>query len=96
MTRRRLRLPAAIALLAMAAPVLAAQPNYGAAGSRVATIRSSARHFGVAVRQRSADAGRRIAHGARQAAQQFNADMHQVGHSFHHWWDGARSSIARA
>jgi hypothetical protein len=94
MTRRRLRLPAAIALLAWIAPVLASQPDYGAAHSRVAT--STARHFGAAVKQGSADFGRRVAQRARQTGQQFNADMHQVRNSFHRWWDGARSGLARA
>jgi len=88
MTRRRLRLPAAIALLAWIAPVLASQH------SRVAT--STARHFGAAVKQGSADFGRRVAQRARQTGQQFNADMHQVRNSFHRWWDGARSGLARA
>jgi hypothetical protein len=96
MTRRRLRLPAAIALLAVAAPALATQPDYGAAHSRLATIRGTARHLGAAVKQSSADFGRRVARGARQTGQQFNADMHQAGRSLHHWWDGARSSLARA
>ena len=87
MTRRRLRLPAIIALLAVAAPVLADQPD---------SIRSSAREFGATVKRSSTDFGRRVAHGARDAGHQFNANMHQVGHSFHRWWDGVRDSAARA
>jgi hypothetical protein len=87
MTRRRLRLPAIIALLAAAAPVLASQPD---------SIRSSAREFGATVKRSSTDFGRRVAHGAREAGHQVNADMHQVGHSVHRWWDGVRSSTARS
>ena len=87
MTRRRLRLPAVIALLAVAAPVLANQPD---------SIGSSARQFGTTVKRSSTDFGRRVAHGAREAGHQFNAGMHQVGHSVHRWWDGVRSSVARA
>jgi hypothetical protein len=96
MTRRRLRLPAAIALLAVAVPVLATQPASASAGSTVATIRDNARHFGHAVRQGSTQFGRRVADGAREAGHKFNADMHQVGHGFHRWWDGMRSRVAQA
>jgi hypothetical protein len=87
MTRRRLRLPAIIALLAVAAPVLASQPD---------SIRSSPRQFGASVKRSSTDFGQRVAHATRDAGHRFNADMHQVGHSLHRWWDGVRSSAARA
>lgn len=96
MTRRRLRLPAAIAVLAVAAPVLAAQPDSAPGESPAAEIRSSAHQFGVAVKKGSTEFGRRVAHDAREAGQQFHSDMHQVGKSIHHWWDGVRSSLARA
>jgi hypothetical protein len=52
MTRRRLRLPAAIALLAIDS--------------------------------------------AREASHQLNADMQQVGHSLHRWWDQVRTRVAEA
>jgi hypothetical protein len=96
MTRRRLRLPAAIALLAVAAPILATQPDSAPRGPTVATIRSNAHEFGMAVKQGSTEFGRRVAHSAREAGQQFHVEMHQVGHSFHRWWDGVRSSVAGA
>jgi len=96
MTRRRLRLPAAIAVFAVVAPALAAQPEPPPGSSAVAAIRSNARHFGATVKQGSTEFGRRFAHGAREAGQQFHSDLHQVGHSIHHWWDGVRSSLARA
>ena len=87
MTRRRLRLPAIIALLAVAAPVLASGPD---------SIAGSARQFGASVKRNSSDFGRRVAHDSREARHQLNAGLHQVGHSFHRWWDGVRSSVARA
>ncbi len=96
MTRRRLRLPAAIALLAVAAPVLAAQAGSAPGSSPAAGIRDSARQFGATLKQGSTEFGRRVAHGAREAGQQLHSDMHQVGQSVHHWWDGVRSSLARA
>jgi len=96
MTRRRLRLPATIALFAVVAPVLAAQPDSASGSSAVAAIRSNARQFGATVKQSSTEFGRRVAHGAREAGYQFHTDMHQVGQSIHHWWDGVRSSLARA
>jgi hypothetical protein len=96
MTRRRLRLPAVIALLAVAAPILASQTDGGLRGPAAASIRDDARHFGATVRHNSTEFSRRVVHGARDAGQQFNAGMHQVGHSFHRWWDGIRSSVARA
>jgi hypothetical protein len=96
MTRRRLRLPAAIAFLAVAAPVLASQPDSAPPGSTGATIRSNARQFGEAVKHGSTELGQRFKHGAREAGQQFNAGMHQAGQSLHRWWDGVRSSAARA
>jgi hypothetical protein len=95
MTRRRLRLPAAIALLSLAAPVLATPPDSGTNGSSAPTLRSSARQFGVAVKHSSTEFGRRVAHGAREAGQQFHTDMHQVGLSVHRWWAGVRSGMAR-
>jgi hypothetical protein len=94
MSRRRLRLPAIIALLAVAAPVLATQPDSDSSGTTTASIRSHARQFGATVKQGSTEFGRRVAHGAREAGQQFNADMHQFGHHVHYWWDGVRSSVA--
>jgi hypothetical protein len=87
MTRRRLRLPALIALLAVTAPVLASGSD---------SIAGSARQFGASVRRSSSDFGRRVAHDSRQAGHQFHAGLHQVGHSFHRWWDGMRSTAARA
>jgi hypothetical protein len=87
MTRRRLRLPAFIALLAVTAPVLASGPD---------SIVSSARQFGASVKRSSADFGRRVAHDTRETGHQFHAGLHQVGHSFHRWWDGMRSTVARA
>jgi hypothetical protein len=96
MSRRRLRLPAAIALLAVAAPVLATQPDSALTRPTVASMRSGARHFGEAVKQSSTQFRRRLAHGARQAGHQFDADMHQLGHSFHRWWDGVRTRVAQA
>jgi hypothetical protein len=96
MTRRRLRLPAVIALLAVAAPILATQPDSAPPRSAVASIRSDARHIGATVKHSSSEFGRRFAHGAREAGHQFNAGMHQVGHSFHRWWSGVRSSVASA
>jgi hypothetical protein len=71
----------------VAAPVLASQPD---------SIRSSARQFGASVKRSSTDFGQRVAHATRDAGHRFNADMHQVGHSLHRWWDGVRSSAARA
>jgi hypothetical protein len=96
MTRRRLRLPAAIALLAVAAPLLASQPDSDTMGSAAAAIRSNARQFGDTVRQGSTQFGRRVAHGAREAGHQFNADMHQAGQSLHRWWGGVRTRVAQA
>jgi hypothetical protein len=87
MTRRRLRLPAIIALLAVAAPVLAGGTD---------SIGTSARQFGASVKRSSTDFGRRVAHDTREAGHQLNAGLHQVGHSVQRWWDGMRSSAARA
>jgi hypothetical protein len=96
MTRRRLRLPAAIALLAVAAPVLATEPDSAQPGSKAATIASNARQFGEAVKHSSTEFGQRFAQGARETGQHFKAGMHQVGHSVHRWWDGVRSGVAGA
>lgn len=96
MTRRRLRLPALIALLAVAAPVLASQTDAASRGTAAATIRDDARHMGATIRHSSSAFGRRVAHGAREAGHQFNAGLHQVGHNVHRWWGGVRSGVARA
>jgi hypothetical protein len=96
MTRRRLRLPAAIALLAIAAPVLATARHDTVTGARIASLHSHARHFGVAVKHSSRHFGRRVAGDARRAGRQLHAHLHRVGHGFHHRSEHARSGLARA
>ncbi|HEY3729777.1 MAG TPA: hypothetical protein VGL28_00805 [Steroidobacteraceae bacterium] len=96
MTRRRLRLPEAIALFATAFPALGSQPEPTPADSPFAAMRSSVHEFGHAVKRGSAEFGHRVQHGTREAGHQLDSGMHQVGDSIHRWWHGVRSGVARA
>ena len=89
MTRRRLRLPELIALLAVAAPVVAAQPDPAAGTPSVA---DSARQLGASVKHSSAELSQRVATGAREAGEKLSAGMQQAGQSMHRWWDGVRGN----
>jgi hypothetical protein len=93
MTRRRLRLPELIALLAVTTPVLAGQPDSPlspASGTApgTASVGDSARQLGVSVKRSSAELGQHVANGAREAGQKLSAGMQQAGQSLHRWWDG--------
>jgi hypothetical protein len=96
MTRRRLRLPEAIALFATALPALANQPEIAPADSPFAAMCSSAHQFGDAVKRGSVELGHRVQRGTRDAGQQLHSGMHQMGDGIHRWWDGVRSGLARA
>ena len=80
MTRRRLRLPELIALLAAAAPVVATQPDPAASTPSVA---DSARQLGASVKHSSAELSHRMATGAREAGEKLSAGMQQAGQSMH-------------
>jgi len=105
MTRRRLRLPELVALLAVTTPVLAGQPDSptstasGAASgtaSGTPSVGDSARQLGASVKRSSAELGQHVANGAREAGQKLSAGMQQAGQSLHRWWDGARGSDAHS
>ena len=93
MTRRRLRLPELIALLAVAAPVVATQPDPAASTPSVA---DSARQLGASVKHSSVELSHRVATGAREAGEKFSAGMQQAGQSMHRWWDGVRDTGSQA
>jgi hypothetical protein len=88
MTRRRLRLPELVALLAVTAPVLADQPG---SASSTPSVGDSARQLGQSVKRSSAELGQRVANDAHVAGQKLSAGMTQAGQSMHRWWDGVRS-----
>ncbi len=90
MSRRRLRITATAAVLAMAAPVFAAEPASsspapGSPAAATASIKTQAKHFGEAVKQSSKEFGHRVAEGGRE-----------VGHTFRQWWNGARSGSGQS
>jgi len=96
MSRRRLRIAAAGALLALAAPLFAAQPQSTSLAQSTAQIRTQAHEFGRTVKQNSTQFGHQVAIGAREAGRQFNTGMHQLNRSMHEWWQSMRAGAARA
>src|SRR5580658_8733831 len=96
MSRRRLRICAAGALLALAAPIFAAQAGSATPADTSAQIKSEAQEFGRTVRQGSTEFSHRVVIGARQASRQFNVGMHQFSRSVQQWWDGVRAGASHA
>ncbi|HEY1724733.1 MAG TPA: hypothetical protein VGF89_04880 [Steroidobacteraceae bacterium] len=96
MTRRRLRLPEAIALIATALPALASPTETTPADSPFAAMRSSAHEFGSSVKRGSVEIGHRVQQGTRQAGQQLHSGIHQMGNGIHRWWNGVRTGLAHA
>ena len=97
MNHRRLRLPAAMALLVLAAPVFAADPS-GADADRsgvAANIHREAREFGNSVRQGSQQVGHDVAHGVHQFRHEFTVRWYQTGRSIRQWWSNTRDGISR-
>jgi hypothetical protein len=95
MNHRRLRLPAAMALLALAAPVLAADPSGTDGSTAAATVRRDAREFGDSVRQGSRQLGHDVAHGVHQFRHEFTVRWHQAGSTLRQWWSNTRDAAAR-
>lgn len=95
MNHRRLRLPAAMALVALAAPVLAADPTSSAQPSAIANLQRDARQLRDEVHQNSVQVGHQLANGVHQARHQFTVQWYRAGASIRHWWDHTRESVAR-
>jgi hypothetical protein len=87
MNHRRLRLPAAIALVALAAPVLAADPS--------SNLQRDARQVRDDIQHSSAQLGQQVAQGVHQARHQFTVQWYRTGVSIRHWWDHTRETVAR-
>jgi hypothetical protein len=100
MNHRRLRLPAAMALVALAqvviaAPVLAADQGAGERDAPVANLQRDARELSDTVRHNSIEIGHQVADGVHQARHQFTVQWYRTAASIHHWWDHTRDSVAR-
>jgi hypothetical protein len=96
MNHRRLRRTATLVLMALGAPVLAAEPTTSDRGdTAVANLQRDARDLRDNVRQNSVQFGHQVAHGAHQARHQFTVEWYRAGASIHHWWDHTRETVAR-
>jgi len=96
MSRRRLRITAAGALLALAAPVFAAQAQNSSLSQSTAQMKSQAQEFARTVQQNSTELSHRVAISAREAGRQFSTGMQQFNQSVHQWWDSVRVGTAHA
>jgi hypothetical protein len=100
MNHRRLRLPAAMALLALAVPVLAADPSDSASdhdrpAAAVTDLQRGARELGESVRQNSIQLQHQVTHGVHQFRHQFTIQWYRTGDSIHRWLDNVRDGAAR-
>lgn len=95
MNHRRLRLPAAMAVMALGGPVLAADPVNADHATPIASIRHDAREFGNSVHDNSVQIGHQVARSVRQARHELTLGMRQAQHTIRHWWDNARDTVAR-
>jgi hypothetical protein len=98
MNRRRLRLPAAMAILAVAAPVLAADPGETPKAdlqAAAASLQNGAHEIGQSVRENSQQLHDQVARGVHQFRHEFTIEWYHTGNSIHRWWDNTRSGISR-
>jgi len=95
MNHRRLRLPAAMVLIALAAPVLAADPSSDDRSSPVTNLQRDARELRDSVHQNSVEFGHQVAQSVHQARHQLTVGMHRANATIRHWWDNTRDTVAR-
>jgi len=95
MNHRRLRLPAALVLIALAAPVLAADPTGEDRSSPIISLQRDASQLRDSVQQNSVQFGHQVTRGVHQARHQFTVGMRHAGTTIRQWWDNTRDSIAR-
>jgi hypothetical protein len=95
MNHRRLRLPAAMALLALAAPVFAADPGETHRSNTAADIHREARDVSDSVRQGTRQFGHDVAQGFHQFGHEVQLRWHQAGHSVRQWWINTRQAASR-
>jgi len=104
MNRRRLRLPAAMALMAIAAPALTAlaMPSSGIAAepaaersAPLANVQRDARQLRDSVRDSTVEFGHSVSDSVHQARHQFTLGWHRAEKSVRHWWDNTRDAVAR-
>jgi hypothetical protein len=98
MNHRRLRLPAAMAILAVAAPVFAADPvespkaDFQAAA---VNVQNGARQIGESVRDNTQQLHDQVAQGVHQFRHEFTIKWYRTSDSIHRWWDNTRSGFSR-
>jgi hypothetical protein len=89
MNHRRLRLPAAIALMALAAPVFADDQCVSDRSTLVACVQRQAHELSDSVRQNTRDVSREVSRSVHQFRHQFTRDWYRTSDSIHRWWKGA-------
>jgi|HubBroStandDraft_3_1064219.scaffolds.fasta_scaffold406390_2 hypothetical protein len=103
MNHRRLRLPAAMAVVALAAPVFAADPGQSPSESARADIQTAAAHIhsdardlGNSVREGTRQVHDQVAHSVHQFRHQFTIQWYRTGDSIHRWWNATRDGFSRS
>jgi hypothetical protein len=98
MNHRRLRLPAAMALMAVAATVSAADPGERVKSdvqAAVSDAQHGARDLGNSIRESSKQLNQQLARSVHQFRHQFTIQWYRTSDSIHHWWNNARDSVSR-
>jgi hypothetical protein len=99
MNHRRLRLPAAMAVLAVAAPVLAADPAVSPQAdiqAAAANLHHGAEQIGDSVRENSRQLQTQVTHSVHQFRHEFTVQWYRTGDSIHRWWSNTRESFSRS
>jgi hypothetical protein len=89
-----------MALVALAAPVLAADPGDSASEhdrptAAVADLQRGARELGDTVRQNSMQLQHQVTQGVHQFRHQFTIQWYRTGDSIHRWWENVRDGASR-
>ena len=84
-----------MALLALAAPVFAADPSGTDRPTVAATVQRDARELGDSVRQGSQQVGQEVTRDVHQFRHDFTVRWHQAGSAMRQWWTNTRDAVAR-
>jgi hypothetical protein len=84
-----------MALLALAASALAADPSGTDRPTVAATVHRDARELSDSVRHSSQQVGQAVTHDVHQFRHEFTVQWHQAGSAIHQWWINTRDAVGR-
>jgi hypothetical protein len=87
-----------MAVMAVAAPVLAADPGESPKAdiqAAAANIHHGAEEFGNSVRENSRQLQTQVAHSVHQFRHEFTVQWYRTGESIHRWWSNTRDGFSR-